>query len=251
MNVDGTNIKLLDSRTARGRPGEETAFWYDNERIVFISALYGERAIYIMNDDGTNRLKITNPVDSPLFLFPFPGSEWIYWKSGTDAGLNVFLRGNFQTRIGGSDRISMKISEFKLSQRGDLLLHCCFHINKLDGSTVARIDIAGRTTGRVYEISWSPDGKTVVFTTKANEGWKMYVWSLSTSSFTKVPDELLSDQYFFLGPWSPDGKILMIVYYKKPPNAINFDTMEQVSILNAVDWIDWEQVGHLLPVWVP
>src|SRR4029434_961833 len=77
-------------------------------------------------------------------------------------------------------------------------------IVEMDGSSRRR-DIRLNGIGEIYNPSWSPDGKQIVFSAMKSGTSNLFVYTVADGSVTQVTD----DEYADLHPaWSPDGKTM-------------------------------------------
>jgi Tol biopolymer transport system component len=71
--------------------------------------------------------------------------------------------------------------------------------------TSARRDIRLRGLGEIYNPSWSPDGKQIVFSAMQGGLSDLFVYSLADGALTRLTDDEFADLH---PSWSPDGKTI-------------------------------------------
>ncbi len=68
-----------------------------------------------------------------------------------------------------------------------------------------RRDIRLRDVGEIYNPSWSPDGKQIVFSAMKGGISNLFVYTLADSALTQLTDDEFADLH---PSWSPDGKTI-------------------------------------------
>ncbi len=256
MDVDGSNaIKLTGGYRIVGYP---TAYWLPNsDRIVFIASEDDGLGIFVINADGTGRVRLTGPEASPLYLLPSSNPERVYWRSGTIVENNYTFDGYGWTAMDGSGTqpiwenlgnvdIALSSSDGWIAyRRGDCWAGAepacvSMFVADVDGANGIQKDWEG-TPQSFY---WSPDGHyllvDVLVKTETGYGQIFYLWSPFDSSVVKLPEgiEVRSAEGWPVGPppqWSPEGRRILFENYTWPlPKILNLDTMEVSEALTAL-----------------
>ena len=71
--------------------------------------------------------------------------------------------------------------------------------------TSPRRDIRLRDVGEIYNPSWSPDGKQIVFSAMKDGLSDLFVYALADGTITRLTDDEFADLH---PSWSPDGKTI-------------------------------------------
>jgi len=175
-------------------------------------AYQGDSSLWIMHSDGSNKTRL--PVESPIVHpgWSPAGDEIAFSRSeGTEYDVWVIRsNGTGATRLTESPGDDLFISwspdgseiAFYSNRSGSRELW----VMKADGSEQHCI-----LDGEVYnppsvnfkpELSWSPQGDRIVFTSLTEE-----IWVLDLEQETEMP--LVSERWTYTNPvWSPDGELI-------------------------------------------
>ena len=138
-------------------------------RIAFTSGQDGSSYIWVMNEDGSGRTRLT---DGPAHVFQHDLNPDL----STDGSRIVFV----------SDR-DVDYREWKL------------YVMNVDGTGLTRI------TDNIFSDSppaWSPDGSRIAFHAYLDANWDIYVINADGTGLTRLTHEPSDDLY---PDWSPDG----------------------------------------------
>ena len=261
MDVDGSNvIKLISGyrNLALVVTVYVTADWLpDSNHVIFIAADEAGPGIFVINADGTGRVRLTGPEASPLLLIPSPDATRVYWQAGTLEGYDYTVGGYWWTAMDGSETQpiweNLGVANVALSPTGDRLAYtrdgcgagvepACvsLFVADVDGTNAIQRDWEG-TPQNFY---WSPDGTQllvdVFMKTDAGYGQLFYLWSPSDSSVVQLPAgiEVWSSDSWPVGPppqWSPDSRRILFENFTWPLlRILNLDTMEVAEALTAL-----------------
>ncbi len=170
-------------------------------QIVFVSDRAGNPQLYLMNSNGSNVQQITNEMDGAC------QPDW-----SPDGKRIVFV---------SPCRPASIINPQNETYRGSTL----FIINA-DGT--GRIPLASFPGGD-FDPAWSPDGKTIAFTTYrdnlSNTDLNLYLFNLEDNSVTALTRDLNIDRR---PAWSPDGQYIA---FQRQAQGANI----QINILSIND----------------
>ncbi len=152
MNTDGTNGSNL---TQGGYP----SFSHDGLKIVFSD----DGDIYVINTDGTDRIKLTNKPSEETFYF-----EPKFSRDGTkivfsNTGEGLFVMNSDGTNL---EHISDSAHQAEFSSDGSKILYRCFgNICLMDADGTNSVNLTNDVGGNHYP-TFSPDGTKIAFTGK-------------------------------------------------------------------------------------
>src|SRR5919109_2063642 len=211
MSANGSNVRRLTRHPA---PDFRPAWSPDGRRIAFVSLRSGSLKIHVMNADGSRRRLLT------------PGPKWV-----TDSSPSWSPDGRWiafsSTRIKDGNPELFKV--------------------RPDGSRVTRLtftDTAGEVSPDDGFPDWSPDGRSIVFSSTRVSGqhdlWVLRSDGKGVRRLTRTP------RFDDWGArWSRDGSRL--VFYAVPLNSRAND----VYVVNA-DGSGLRRVTRgMTPVWRP
>ena len=144
MNADGTNIHRI---VEDGLGGEWSP---DGSQIVYASRQDGDFEIYLMNDDGSGLLKLTDNDADDLWPSWSPSGNWLVFQSDRD--------GNFEI--------------YKM---------------KKDGTEQTRLT---NSPGLDANADWSPDSSEIAFVSARNGNFEIYIMNADGNNQTRLTSNL-------------------------------------------------------------
>ena len=180
MNPDGSGLRQLtnDSRA------DTFASWSpDGSQIVFQSKRDGPKQLYLMNADGSGQWRLTHSGVDDQFPAWSPDGGWILYSSEIDKILQLSI-----IRVDGSDQRQLTFGHesysfpawspdgssiaaaYKTGDKEEIIL------GRYDASAMTFTWITGLTdeSGKDTQPRWSPDGKTIYFSTNRNGNFDLY-----------------------------------------------------------------------------
>jgi eukaryotic-like serine/threonine-protein kinase len=186
----------------------------DGKYVVFVSARDGKLAIWRMNIDGSNPIRLS---DGPSDIYPSvtPDSQWVVfiknegskptiWKVSIDGGTPVQVFDH----VASSAIVSPdgKLLAYSYPESPDPFAppNKLMVVNFADNSPVANFNFSASSTVPTL-IQWSSDGKSILYT--VNRSSVSNVWSqpLDGSAPKQVTD--FKDSLMTGFAWSHDGKM--------------------------------------------
>ncbi len=211
---ESTPIKLNDKTTT---VYPDASRWLTDGRIVFIGVNLVDRAVYIVNSDGTGMSRLKNTAGevtgiAKILFFSQDGSG-IYWVTGVRCvSRGICNEKYYYTQLDGSVHkqvwkdIQSAADNISISPEGNTIAfftffggdpvsrprNACFLAN-IDGSKIRQIDTSDcQFRGNIYHqrAAWSPNGDYLVYSTSKNTGLNLYLVSDEKSiKFPKsIPD---------------------------------------------------------------
>ena len=188
----------------------------DGRQIAFESNRDGRQSIYIMNADGTNVRRVTNPPAGADSIGSWsPGGDQLVFQSTRDGNFEVYKINVDGT---GETRLTFNPVEDALpawSPNGDKIAFNSrrndpdsdIHLMNPDGSNVVNITRQAREDAWP---TWSPDGSMIAFHSRADDplGEEIYRMNADGTGRTRLTFNVSANatQSFDIFPfWSPDG----------------------------------------------
>lgn len=217
MNIDGTGMTRI-TKTAQS---ENSAVWIDNgARIAFV---YAEKdstpQLWVMNADGTERHAVTN-VDGGIEGFLFSPDQ-----------SKVVLIGTVKYNRTAADiypdlpKATGRVIDDIMYKHWDTWVTEIPHpfVGSFDGQSVTELkdimegepyEAPMRPFGGVESFAWSPDSKTLVYTSRKKTGLEyavstnsdLYAYDLATGTTTNLTEGMMG--YDTNPAFSPDGRYM-------------------------------------------
>jgi Tol biopolymer transport system component len=191
MNVNSGNPVIL---TAGGYP----AWSPDGTRIAFASSTDGHTQIYVINSDGTNRIKITNtdfdvwsPTWSPdgrKIAFSGRGDKWGIYVMNSDGSNQTRLTEHWSDGRPAWSPDGTRIA-FDANRIGNDETYEIYVMNE-DGTNLTRLT---DTSFRSQSPAWSPDGTKIAFDSTRDGKYEIYVMNADGSNQTRITNTKVFD----------------------------------------------------------
>lgn len=206
---NGGNRKQL---TTNG--GTSPVATFDGRYIVFISAREGSRAVWRMNVDGSNPVRLT---DGPVNVYPSvtPDSKWVLyvnydgarptlWKVSIDGGTPAPVTDHTVTSAAVSADGKLLAYTYPESPDPFAPPNRIAIVNFADNSPVETFTFSPSSTVPTL-IQWSADSKTIQYSVNRNGVSNVLAQSLDGSPPKQVTD--FKDSLMTGFAWSKDGKM--------------------------------------------
>jgi Tol biopolymer transport system component len=220
MDVDGTNRRRLTNNTV---PDLDPNWSPDGSSIVFVSR---RRAPPIQR--GFSRQEEFN---FDIFVVDV--------SSGKQINLTSHPADDKHPRWSPDGQLIAFISDREGSDNGDIFTM------KPDGSAVTRRTSLGWVSG----FNWSPDAKHLLFYSRSDGDWEIYLLGLENNALVRLTDNEVEDMR---PAWSPNAQTVLFTSDRSGSNQIyilNQETMKvlQVSRDAEASWgADWSPDGRFI-----
>jgi hypothetical protein len=183
------------------------------KKLAFASSAEGNPGVYIANADGTNRTRLTSPLDRAADPAWSPDGSRLAYLSELDGTAQIYVMnadGSSPIRLtnaAGSNYApawspdGRKIA-FATSRDGNTEIY----VKNSEGTGLLNLT---QNPAEDSQPAWSPDGSKIVFWS-TRDGPGIYVMNSDGSAVTRLTKS--NDSYVIDGDpaWSPDGSLLAI-----------------------------------------
>lgn len=214
MNVDGSDKKQI-THTPKS---ENNAIWIlGGKKIAFLSSDSGSSQIWLMNPDGTDRIRISD-VEGGIDGFSLSPDETkvLYFK-------NVKFGQHTADKYPDLLKASGRIVDDLMYKHWDTWIEEIPHsfVADFDGKSIHNpVDILGDEPyecpmlpfGGIEQLAWSPDSKTIAYTCRKKTGLQyaistnsdIYLYNIADKTTKNLTDGMMG--YDINPAFSPDGK---------------------------------------------
>jgi TolB protein len=249
MDLGGFNVQTLQP------DGAEAAWSPDGSRIVFGSNIDGNSEIYVMNGDGSGRIRITNNSAFDGYATWSPDGSQIAFTSDRDFGNRIYVMdadGNNVISLTGVNNFGpswspdgTRIAFTSSRDAGNLEIY----VMNADGTNQTRLT---NDAERDFDPSWSPDGSKIVFTHGGEVGSDIYVMNADGAGPANLTNTPGSAEVS--AAWSPDGSRILFVSDRDGNSEIyvmwadGTGVHQNISNNPAADYLpDWQPLPDAPP----
>ncbi|MEI8073210.1 MAG: S41 family peptidase [Bacteroidota bacterium] len=221
------DIASKQYRKISGFEGEdrEPVFSNDDQYVYYLSEKNGNQNLYktplklkIAEQQLTNFK--TNPVrhlsisTNNTICFTQDGEIYTLQEAGAPKKLSIQIFNDGRQNVEKNIPVNGNVGEFSLSPNGKEIAFITrgeLFVTSVDGTQTKRIT---NTPQQERMVSWSPDGKTLIYAAERNDNWDVYKTSIVrkeepyfyAATVLKEEPIIASDAEEFLPKYSPDGK---------------------------------------------
>jgi TolB protein len=210
--VDGSGTKFFRAQAS------QPAFNPDGTRIAFHSWSNESRGLMTMDVSGANAKIIANFIEDQLPTWTADGKDIVLLSRRSGGRQSQLIRVNSSTEL--DEGIVIGEGEYPtIGSNGQLVF-------KGWGQTAYGLRIATSTLEDIQTITnvdedtapaLSPDGEKVVFMSRREENWDIYVINVDGSDLLRLTNDPAQDG---LPTWSPDGNAIAWVSNRGGPWAV-------------------------------
>lgn len=195
-----------------------------------------------------------------VLCFGYDGEIYTKTKNGEPQKVNIKINADYQTNPLEYQKLSSGATEMDVSPDGKEIVFVVrgeVYVTSVDYKTTKRIT---NTPEQERSVSFSPDGKAILYASEKNGSWNIYQtklqqeeeknFTLSTvlkeEAIIEIPEETFQPSY------SPDGKEVAFLYERTTLKVINLETKEIRTILDGKynysyadgdQWYQWSPDG--------
>ncbi len=188
MNADGSNVTRITNTS--GGESWSPSWSPDGRRIAFVSNRNGNENIYVMNADGSNETRVTN---SSMFK-----GKPSWSRDGRRLTFDSYPRGRiYVVNVDGSGLTTIRTSASwnpAFSPANNSLIAFGsgsggIYTMNADGSNVARL------TSHGGGAAWSPDGRSISFTSRRDGNNNIYSVDADGSNVARLTSHSANDEH--------------------------------------------------------
>ena len=259
-------MALYISGIFSGTPGNIDAMpaWSsDGSRIAFVSNRDGNSDIFVMNVDGTHVRQLTHDrfarlylLRSPIDISPTwsPDSKQIAFSSARDNRMMASKTYNiFVMNADGSDVVNLRQGLLSVdlspswSPDGQKIAFISGYIpgdlEVIDTDGAQETDLIS-TSSVNYGIAWSPDSRSIIFSSDHDGTFDLYVMNADGSNIVQLTDGPATD---WSPAWSPDGSRIAFSSDRGGKGAIYVMNADGSNIAQLTD----DKSDAAYPSWSP
>jgi tricorn protease len=221
----------------------------DQKTLFYLSEANGSSNIYKMSVEGGKSQPVTSLKNHPvrflsisntgLMCFSYQGEIYTLKDGGTPQKLNIVIAlDNLDNQIKNvqiqGDASEMAVSpngkEIAFIRRGEVF------VTSVKEGTTKRIT---NTPEQERGVSFSPDGRTLVYAGERNNSWNIYTTTLSrkgekyffNSTLLKEEVVIATEKEEFQPAWSPDGKEIAFLEERTTLKVVNLESKKARTIM--------------------
>ena len=216
MDIDGENKQQITTTAG----GEYSAVWRpDGQKIGYMSAVSGSMQLWEMDANGANPRQVSDIEDGISgFIYSPDGSKILFTKE-------VKVYKTVKDANPDLDKTTGRLMNDLMYRHWDSWVDSFTHIFIADyekGSLGEALDIMKdepwdsplKPFGGTEQITWSPDSKTIVYTSRKKEGMAysvstnsdLYAYDVENGKTTNLTDGMMG--YDINPAFSPDGSLM-------------------------------------------
>lgn len=225
-------------------PNQEDVYYLSEEKGSFnvfkmsLKSPATARQISFLEKHPVRYLSVSN---DGLLCFSYDGEIYTLREGGQPQKVNISLAGDERYNTEKIEKISGNATEFALSPNGKeiaVVVRGEVFVSSVEKGTTRRIT---NTPEQERSVSFSPDGRSILYAGERNGSWNIYKTSLArteedyffSSTLLKEEPVMASPAEEFQPEWSPDGKEIAYLEERTILKVINLETKKVREIMSA------------------
>jgi len=221
----------------------------DEQSFYYLSEESGSFNIWKKDINGGSKTQITTLENHPIrFLtmsnsgvlsFSYDGELYTLTEGGTVNKLNIEINNDIDFNVSELINVKGEVSEMAVSPNGKEIAFVArgeIFVTAVDFSETKRIT---NTPEQERSISFSPDGRAILFAGEREESWNIYQIKLTreeehffyASTVLEEEEVVVTDRETFQPHFSPDGKEVAFLEERVVLRVINLASKETRTIL--------------------
>lgn len=239
-------------RKISGFEGEdrEPVFSNDDQFVYYLSEKNGNQNLYKtplklkiaeqqLTDFKTNPVRHLSISNNNTLCFTQDGEIYTLQDAGTPKKLSIQIFNDGRQNVEKNIPVNGNVGEFSLSPNGKEIAFITrgeLFVTSVDGTQTKRIT---NTPQQERMVSWSPDGKTLIYAAERNDNWDVYKTSIVrkeepyffAATILKEEPLIATDAEEFLPKYSPDGKEIAYLENRNLLKVYNIASKQSRTII--------------------
>lgn len=227
---------------------------------VFEKGLFAESVEKQLTNFTTHPVRFLSAADDNTLAFIYDGGLYIKKEAADAVKLSLTIPHFKEVAQSIPKSFRNSATEMNISPNGKEIVFVVrgeVFVTSVDYETTKRIT---NTPEQERNVSFSPDGKSILYSSERNGSWNIYETNLvnpteeffATATVLKEKPIVLNDKNTFQPEYSPDGKEVAFLEERTELKVINLETKVQRSVLEGKynfsysdgdQWFQWSPDG--------
>ena len=247
----GDIVPPIRNLTSDNINGDLFPAWSGDNRIAYDSWRNGGWYMYVMNADGTNKLREAAAKSKSYERYPTwsPDSKSITFHSKSGDYYEIYVRDVDKDE---ENRLTFKNNDDRSPSWSPDSTYIAFHSNRDGNYEIYRMDADGANPSRLTtnsfddrSPSWSPDSKSITFHSNRDGNYEIYRMDADGSNQHRLTTNNAEDEH---PTWSPDSKFIA---FSSERSDGNYEIYVQPIDGEDVHRLTYNNAEDAHPTWSP